>query len=93
MRGLRNAADFIRQRRGVRERKCLGCGKWKVEADSYTTQKNHGKLCYVARCRPCNAAYRTAANISASRQPPADLPPLPADPPPLTWDTFLRGLL
>ena len=92
MRGLRNAKDFLRVRRGVQERKCLACGKWKVEADSYTTQKNHGHIAYISRCKPCNGAHRKAANISASRQQPADLPPLPAEPPPVTWEMMLRWL-
>lgn len=93
MRGLRQAKDFLRMRRGVQERKCLDCGKWLVESTGYGTQRNHGALAYVARCRPCNAKHRAQAAISSSRQPPAETAPLPKDPPPLTWDTFLRGLL
>ena len=80
-------------RRGVQERKCLQCNCWKVEATSYGTQTNRGKLAYIARCKPCNAKHRAEANITASRQDPPDLPPLPADPPPVTWETVMRGLL
>ena len=93
MRGLRQASEFLRLRRGVQERKCLACGQWKVEAASYTMQSNHGKMKHVARCKPCNAAHRAAKAISSARQPAADLPPLPPDPPPLEWPTVLRGVL
>lgn len=93
MRGLRQACDFLRVRKGVTERKCLACNRWKVEATEYTTQTNHGQLKYVARCKPCNSAHRAAASISAPRQEPADLPPLPLNPPPLEWPTVLRGVL
>lgn len=92
MRGLRNAADFLRVRHGVTERKCLACNKWKVEATEYTTQTNHGQLRYIARCKPCNSAHRAAKAISAPRQPAVEFIP-PPEPPGLAWDTVLRGVL
>lgn len=97
MRHLRKPSEYRRVRAGVQQRKCLDCAKWLPETlEFFTAHKSKGKPGFCARCRPCNRAHREAHYVSSHNAQDGRMvapEPLPPIPPPLMWDTLLRGLV